>query len=51
MTGRDDLAEFITAYRTPFHILVGATFEFGAGDAVPEGELDVVIRVTARAGT
>lgn len=48
--GRDNLREFMSMYRTPFNIIVGAEVEIMAGDPIPMGRLEANVRVTATAG-
>ena len=48
--GRDHLRDFMKQYRTPFNIIVGAQVNIMAGDPIPQGLLDIDVRVTATAG-
>jgi hypothetical protein len=48
--GRDILRQFMTDYRTPFNIIVGAEVDIQAGDTMPEGRVVAKVSVDAHAG-
>lgn len=48
--GRDNLKAAMGNYKTPFNVIVGASLTIAAGQAVPTGKLDAIIRVRAHAG-
>ena len=49
-SGRAKLVEMMSTYKTPFNVMVGSTLTVTAGQMVPEGKLDAVIRIRAHAG-
>ncbi len=49
-TGKADLVATMSTYKTPFNVLVGATLFVRAGQPVPTGKLDAVVRIKAHAG-
>lgn len=49
-TGKAKLIEMMSSYKTPFNVIVGSTLTVTAGQMVPEGKLDAVIRIRAHAG-
>ena len=48
-TGKADLQGAMTAFTTPFNMLVGSTIMLGAGSQVPTGKLTATVKVTAHA--
>lgn len=49
-TGKAKLVGMMSTYRTPFNVIVGSTLTVTAGQPVPEGKLDAVVRIRAHAG-
>lgn len=49
-TGKADLINIMSTFKSPFNIIVGATLTLKAGDPVPTGKLDAVVHVKAHAG-
>ena len=49
-TGKAKLISMMSTYKTPFNVIVGATLTVSAGQMVPQGKLDAVIRIRAHAG-
>lgn len=48
--GRDKLVNVMSAFKTPFNVLVGSSILLTAGQAVPTGQLDAVVHITGHAG-
>lgn len=48
--GRDILRQYMTDYRTPFNIIVGAEVDIQAGDTMPQGKVVAKVSVDAHAG-
>jgi hypothetical protein len=48
--GERNLVEVMNNYKTPFNIIVGSTLTVKAGDPVPMGKLDAVVKIKAHAG-
>jgi len=49
-TGRADLIAAMSAFKTPFNVLVGASIVVTASQAVPTGKLDAVVHIKGHAG-
>ena len=49
-TGKADLVATMNTFKTPFNVLVGSTLFVRAGQPVPMGKLDAVIRIKGHAG-
>lgn len=47
--GRAELARIMGSYQTPFNVLVAATVAVAAGDPLPTGRLDAVLKIRAHA--
>jgi hypothetical protein len=48
--GKAQLVSTMSTYKTPFNVLVGSTLTVTAGQMIPEGKLDAVIKIRAHAG-
>jgi hypothetical protein len=48
--GRDNLKTAMGNFKTPFNVIVGSTLTIAAGQPLPTGRLDAVIRIRAHAG-
>ena len=48
--GRAKLVEMMSTYKTPFNVIVGSSLTVTAGQPIPRGKLDAVIRIKAHAG-
>ncbi len=48
--GRTELARVMSAYKTPFNILVAAKLGVGSASELPTGRLDAVVKIRAHAG-
>jgi hypothetical protein len=48
--GRDRLVNVMSAFKTPFNVLVGSSILLTAGQVVPTGQLDAVVHITGHAG-
>ncbi|HLL21009.1 MAG TPA: hypothetical protein VK427_02710 [Kofleriaceae bacterium] len=48
--GRNHLSAVMGNFKAPFNVIVGSTLTMTGSDPVPEGRLDAVIRIRARAG-
>ena len=49
-SGKADLINIMSTFKSPFNIIVGSTLTLKSGDPVPTGKLDAVIHVKAHAG-
>jgi len=49
-TGKADLVSTMSAFKTPFNLIVGSTITIGQGQSVPQGKLDAVVHIKAHAG-
>jgi hypothetical protein len=49
-TGKMKLISVMSTYKTPFNVIVGATLDVAAGQMIPSGKLDAVVRIRAHAG-
>jgi hypothetical protein len=49
-TGKADLVNIMSTFKTPFNVLVGATIMVHDGTPVPAGKLDAVVHIKAHAG-
>ncbi len=49
-TGQAELSAAMSAYETPFNLIIGSTLVLRAGDAAPTGKLDTRIHIAAHAG-
>jgi hypothetical protein len=49
-TGKMQLVSTMSTYKTPFNVIVGSTLTVAAGQMIPEGKLDAVVRIRAHAG-
>lgn len=48
--GKAKLIAMMSTFKTPFNVIVGSTLTVTAGQMVPQGKLDAVIRIRAHAG-
>jgi hypothetical protein len=48
--GRDKLVNVMSAFKTPFNVLVGSSILLTAGQQVPTGQLDAAVHITGHAG-
>lgn len=49
-TGKADLVNIMSTFKTPFNVLVGSTIVVKMGTPVPSGKLDAVVHIKAHAG-
>jgi hypothetical protein len=49
-TGKADLVNIMSTFKTPFNVLAGASILVSAGDPVPMGKLDAVVHIKGHAG-
>lgn len=49
-TGKAELINTMSMYKTPFNVIVGSTLEVKSGDPVPMGQLTAVVHIKAHAG-
>lgn len=49
-TGRAELINIMSTFKTPFNVLVGSTLTIKAGTPTPTGRLDAVIHIKGHAG-
>jgi len=49
-TGKQDLIDAMSTFKTPFNVVVGSTLEVKSGDPVPSGSLTAVVHIKAHAG-
>jgi len=49
-TGKADLVNIMSTFKTPFNVLVGSTIVVHMGTPVPQGKLDAVVHIKAHAG-
>jgi hypothetical protein len=49
-TGKADLVNIMSTFKTPFNVLVGSTLVVTMGTPVPAGKLDAVVHIKAHAG-
>ncbi|HEX3481629.1 MAG TPA: hypothetical protein VHT91_41745 [Kofleriaceae bacterium] len=49
-TGKADLITFMSNFKTPFNVLVGSSLVIRAGQMLPMGKLDAVVRIRGHAG-
>jgi hypothetical protein len=49
-TGKQDLIDAMSTFKTPFNVIVGSTLEVKAGDPVPSGQLTATVHIKAHAG-
>ncbi len=49
-TGKADLVNIMSTFKTPFNVLVGSTLVIHAGTPVPNGKLDAVVHIKGHAG-
>jgi hypothetical protein len=49
-TGKADLINFMSTFKTPFNVLVASSLVVGAGQMLPMGKLDAVVRIRGHAG-
>ncbi|HEU4732139.1 MAG TPA: hypothetical protein VFT22_29795 [Kofleriaceae bacterium] len=49
-TGKAELINIMSTFKTPFNVLVGATINVTAGQAVPSGKLEAVVYIKGHAG-
>lgn len=49
-TGKAELANIMSAFKTPFNVLVGGSLLVTAGQPVPSGKLDAVVHIRGHAG-
>ena len=48
--GRANLTATMGNFKTPFNVIVGSTLSMTAGQPIPQGRLDAVIKIRAHAG-
>lgn len=48
--GKDALRGIMSTYKNPFNVIVGTKIVVAAGDQVPTGKLDAVVKITGHAG-
>jgi len=48
--GKQQLVAVMNNYKTPFNVIVGSTLTIAAGEPIPMGKLDAVVRIRAHAG-
>jgi hypothetical protein len=49
-SGKSDLVNIMSTFKTPFNVLVGSTIVVHMGTPVPQGKLDAVVHIKAHAG-
>lgn len=49
-TGKAELINIMSTFKTPFNVIVGSTLVVTAGTPVPTGKLDAVVHIKAHAG-
>ena len=49
-TGKADLVNIMSTFKTPFNVLVGSSLVVAAGQALPTGKLDAFVRIRGHAG-
>ena len=49
-TGKAELVNIMSTFKTPFNVLVGSTLVVKMGTPVPQGKLDAVVHIKAHAG-
>lgn len=49
-TGKADLINIMSSFKTPFNVLVGSSILLTSGEPVPMGKLDAVVHIKAHAG-
>jgi len=49
-TGKAELANIMSTFKTPFNVLVGATLVVSSSTPVPNGKLDAVVHIKGHAG-
>lgn len=49
-TGKADLISFMSTFKTPFNVLVASSLVVRAGQMLPMGKLDAVVRIRGHAG-
>jgi len=49
-TGKADLVNIMSMYKTPFNVLVGSSLVVKSGQPVPTGKLDAVVHIKGHAG-
>lgn len=49
-TGKAELVNIMSTFKTPFNVLVGATLVVRNGTPVPQGKLDAVVHIKGHAG-
>lgn len=49
-TGKAELVNIMSTFKTPFNVLVGSTLVIHAGTPVPNGKLDAVVHIKGHAG-
>jgi hypothetical protein len=49
-TGKADLVNIMSSFKTPFNVLVGSSLVVSAGQALPTGKLDALVNIKAHAG-
>jgi hypothetical protein len=49
-TGKADLVNIMSTFKTPFNVLVGSSLLVQAGQPVPAGKLDAVVHIKGHAG-
>lgn len=49
-TGRAELVNIMSAFKTPFNVLVGSSIVISRGQAMPTGKLEAVVHIAGHAG-
>jgi hypothetical protein len=49
-TGKAELVNIMSAFKTPFNVLIGSALVVTAGQQLPTGKLDAVVHITGHAG-
>lgn len=49
-TGKAELVDIMSSFKTPFNVLVGSSLRVTAGQVVPTGKLDAVVSIKGHAG-
>ncbi len=49
-TGKADLINIMSTFKTPFNVLVASSLVVRAGQMLPTGKLDAVVRIRGHAG-
>jgi hypothetical protein len=49
-TGKAQLVDIMSHFKTPFNVLVGSSLRITAGDSLPTGKLEAVVHITGHAG-